>query len=72
MAAIFLMFLPALMAFGLLLLLAGAVQLALLLRVLALGLYRGAIALWRSSLRRSRTVLDKLHGGRGGGQIVPH
>jgi hypothetical protein len=65
-SVIFLMFLPWLIAFVLLLLSAGAVQLVvLLLKAMTLGAFRGVGRMFRSSA-------DGLPRGRGGDGVVPH
>ncbi|MCU1554584.1 MAG: hypothetical protein JWM13_2070 [Arthrobacter sp.] len=63
---IFLLYLPILIGVGLLLLLAGTVTLVvLLLKAVTVGLYRFLA-------REFRTPTSRLHGGPGGGKLVPH
>jgi hypothetical protein len=62
--AVLLMFLPAIIMFALLLLVAGAVQLMILfMNALAVGLYR-------SLLRAYRHMTDRWHRTRGGGKLA--
>jgi hypothetical protein len=62
----FLLYLPILIGFGLLLLLTGAVSLAVLLvRAVTVGLYRYVARLFR-------TPTGGLHRGAGGGELVSH
>ena len=61
----FVLYLPLLIAMGLLLLLAGTVSLiALTVKVLTVGLYRFLA-------RELRTPTHRLHGGPGGGGLAP-
>jgi hypothetical protein len=63
---VFLLFLPTILSFVLLLLLAGAIQVVVLfLKAVFLGAYRGLAGLFRS-------LAAKLPHGRGGGGLVPH
>ncbi|MBT2548970.1 hypothetical protein J7I85_11720 [Arthrobacter sp. ISL-65] len=72
MVAVFFMFLPVFGVFGLLLLLAGAMQLVLLLlKAIGVGLYRGATVLWRNLTRWGRTLLDRRHEGPRDEQLMP-
>lgn len=64
--AVFLMFMPALIIFALLLLVAGAVQ------VVILFLNAMAVGLQRSFARAYRNMTDRWHRPRGGGKLVPH
>jgi len=62
----FLLYLPLLVGFGLLLLLTGTVSLAVLLvRAATVGLYRYVARLFR-------TPTGRLHRGAGGGKLVSH
>ena len=65
MGMVFLMFLPALISLLLLLLVGGAIQLLILiLRVVAIGLFRGLTALSKG--------LKRLHRHGTGGTLAPH
>ncbi|MDQ0755036.1 hypothetical protein [Arthrobacter sp. B3I4] len=62
----FLIYLPLLVPLGLLLLITGAVALAvLLIKFLVLGLVSLAVGLYRFLARELRTPTQRLHGGSG-------
>lgn len=62
----FLIYLPVLLPLGLLLLITGAVVLAVfLIKFLALGLISLAVGLYRFMARELRTPTQRLHGGPG-------
>jgi hypothetical protein len=64
--AVFLMFLPILISFALLLLLASSVQLViLLLKAMTVGVFRSLVRMFRS-------LAGRLPHGRGGDELVPH
>lgn len=64
--AVLLLYLPFLVSFGLLLLLAGALRLVIfLLTAMALGAYRGLVRLFK-------TATGRLPHGRGGRRLLQH
>ncbi|WP_211881617.1 hypothetical protein [Pseudarthrobacter albicanus] len=64
--AVFLLFLPIIISFGLLMLLAGAVRFVILiLKAMTVGFYRSLVRLFRA-------FAGRLGHGRGGGGLVPH